>query len=173
MSFQTCNTLHLQNTNSDVFDEIQGLSDSDSKATEMLCYLPCLQAEEHMVPLGMAVDWPGREVIVKKNFCLHTKSILVASLHYGWTTDVTWTILSMSLLPFWALNVVVALLFMQGQKNLKFHHFGFLRVEIIKVCELGLKLGMPKAQQCYMSTRLSAPMLPMFFIFVMTGKKSG
>ncbi len=129
MSFQTCNTFHLQNTNSDVFDEIQGLSDSDSKATEIFCYLPCLQAEEHMVPLWMAVDWPGREVIVKKNccFCLHTKSILVASIHYGWTTDVTWTILSMSLLPFWTLNEVVALLFMQGQKTLQFHHIGFHR----------------------------------------------
>ncbi len=45
----------------------------------------------------------------------------VASLHWGWTTDVTWTILTMSLLPFWALNVSVALLSMQGQKALEFH----------------------------------------------------
>ncbi len=32
-------------------------------------------------------------------FSLHTKSILVALLHYGLTTDVTWSILTMSLLP--------------------------------------------------------------------------
>ncbi len=33
----------------------------------------------------------------------------------------SWTILPMSLLPFWALNVVVPLLSMQGQKALGFH----------------------------------------------------
>ncbi len=32
-----------------------------------------------------------------------------------------WTILTMSLPPFWALNVSVALLSMQGQKALGFH----------------------------------------------------
>ncbi len=37
------------------------------------------------------------------------------------TTDVMWTILTMSLLPFWALNVVVPLVSMQGQKALGFH----------------------------------------------------
>ncbi len=42
-------------------------------------------------------------------FSLHTKSIF------------TWTILMMSLLPFWVLNVSVALLSMQGQKALRFH----------------------------------------------------
>ncbi len=36
-------------------------------------------------------------------------------------TDVTWTILTMFLLPFWALNVSVALLSMQGQRALGFH----------------------------------------------------
>ncbi len=36
------------------------------------------------------------------------------------TTDVTWTILMMSLLPLWALNVSVALLSKQGQKALGF-----------------------------------------------------
>ncbi len=36
-------------------------------------------------------------------------------------TDVAWTILTMSLLRFWALNMVVALLSMQGQKALGFH----------------------------------------------------
>ncbi len=34
-------------------------------------------------------------------FSLRTKIILVASENYGWTTDVTWTILPMSLLRFW------------------------------------------------------------------------
>ncbi len=34
---------------------------------------------------------------------------------------ITWTILMMSLLPFWALNVAVTLLSMQGQKALGFH----------------------------------------------------
>ncbi len=41
--------------------------------------------------------------------------------HDWWTTDVTWTILTMSLLPFWALNVSVALPSMQSQKALGFH----------------------------------------------------
>ncbi len=54
-------------------------------------------------------------------FSLRTKSILVASQNYCWTTDVTWTILTMSLLPFWALNVVVTLLSMKGQKVLGFY----------------------------------------------------
>ncbi len=45
---------------------------------------------------------------------LHTKSILVAL--YSRTTDVTWTILTMSLLRFWVLNVSVALLSMQVRK---------------------------------------------------------
>ncbi len=49
-----------------------------------------------------------------------TKSILVA-LKLGRTTDVTWTILQMSLLPFWALNVVVPLLSMKGKKALGFN----------------------------------------------------
>ncbi len=39
----------------------------------------------------------------------------------GWTPDVTWTVLMMSSLPYWVLNVVVALLSMEGQKALRFH----------------------------------------------------
>jgi len=35
--------------------------------------------------------------------------------------EVTWTILMMSLLPFWALQVVIALLSMGDQKALGFH----------------------------------------------------
>ncbi len=38
-----------------------------------------------------------------------------------WTTDASWTILTMSLFPFWVLNVVVVLLSMEGQKALGFH----------------------------------------------------
>ncbi len=36
-------------------------------------------------------------------------------------TNVTWTILTMTLLPFWALNVSDALLSIQGQKTLRFN----------------------------------------------------
>ncbi len=54
-------------------------------------------------------------------FSLHTKGILKASYNYGWTTDVTRTNLTISLLPFWALNVIVALLSMQGQNAFGFH----------------------------------------------------
>ncbi len=45
-------------------------------------------------------DWHEREKCWIKLllFSLYTTSILVASKHYGWTTDVTWTILTMSLL---------------------------------------------------------------------------
>ncbi len=49
------------------------------------------------------------------------KSILIPWENYAWTTDVAWTILMMSLLPFWALNVSVTLLSIQGQKALGFH----------------------------------------------------
>ncbi len=48
-------------------------------------------------------------------------------VNYGWTTDVTWTILIMSLLRFCALTVVGPLLLMKGQKALGFHqkYFNF------------------------------------------------
>ncbi len=46
-------------------------------------------------------------------FLCTQKSILVASYNSCWTTDVTCTVLTM---PFWTLDVVVALLSMQGQK---------------------------------------------------------
>ncbi len=41
--------------------------------------------------------------LLNKVIFLCTKCILIASKIYGWTPDVTWTILTMSLLPFWAL----------------------------------------------------------------------
>ncbi len=68
-------------------------------------------------------DWHGREkkCLIMFFFSLCTKMVLVVSFSYGWPADVTWTILTMSLLPFWALNVVVVLLSMEGQKALGFH----------------------------------------------------
>ncbi len=54
-------------------------------------------------------------------FSLRTQSILVALFNYSWTPDVTWTILTMYLPSFCALNVVVPLLSMEGQKSLGFH----------------------------------------------------
>ncbi len=53
-------------------------------------------------------------------FFVH-KNILVALENYGWTTDVTWNILTMSLKPFCVLTVVIPLLSMEGQKALGFH----------------------------------------------------
>ncbi len=49
-------------------------------------------------------------------FFLRTKSTLVASYNYGWTTGVIWIILAMSLLCFCALIVVVSLLSMEGSE---------------------------------------------------------
>ncbi len=40
--------------------------------------------------------------------------------HEAIGADITWTILTMSSLPFWALNIVVPLLSMQGQKALSY-----------------------------------------------------
>ncbi len=54
-------------------------------------------------------------------------SWVCVKVYYGreeiveWSHWITWTILTMSLLPFCALNVVVPLLPMQGQKALGFH----------------------------------------------------
>ncbi len=45
----------------------------------------------------------------------YSRSFIKLRLNHGWT------ILMMSLLPFWALNMSVALLSMQGQKALGFH----------------------------------------------------
>ncbi len=49
------------------------------------------------------------------SWCIN--SILVASLNYGWTTDVTWIILTISLLRFWALIVYGSLLSMGGSER--------------------------------------------------------
>ncbi len=48
------------------------------------------------------------------------KNILKASSNYGWTPDVTWTILPMSLLRFCALIMVISLLSME-RWELRFH----------------------------------------------------
>ncbi len=87
--------------------------------TQMCCVL--------FTSRGMHMLWYCRERASKSNteennllnkviifVYLHTKSILVAL--YSRTTDVTWTILTMSLLRFWVLNVSVALLSMQVRK---------------------------------------------------------
>ncbi len=67
---------------------------------------------------------------VEENKLLNEVVILVFFVHnmysrsfinYSWTTDVTWTILTMFSLPFWALSVVVPLLSMEDQKALGFH----------------------------------------------------
>ncbi len=55
---------------------------------------------------------PIMQLFKKVVVFVHKKSILVALYNLGLTSDVIWTILTMSLLPFWALNVVVPLLSM-------------------------------------------------------------
>ncbi len=47
---------------------------------------------------------------------MHVCIPLLVNNKISWTTDVKWPILTISLLPFWALNVVVAL---RGQKALR------------------------------------------------------
>ncbi len=68
-------------------------------------------------------------------FSLHTKSSFIKR-----TTDVTWTILTVSLLPFWALNVLVALLSIQSQKALGFH-------QNILICVLKMNKGLMGLEQ--------------------------
>ncbi len=46
-------------------------------------------------------------------------SVSAKNVHFG--ASLTWTILTTSLQPFWALKMSVALLSMQGQKDLEFH----------------------------------------------------
>ncbi len=67
-------------------------------------------------------------------FSLHKKIILVALLNYNWTTDVTWTILPMSLLSFCALIVVISLLSMEG-------HSALSSIKTILIC-------VPKMNEC-------------------------
>ncbi len=46
---------------------------------------------------------------LRESFLYAKKTKITLFKNYGWTTDVAWTILLMSLLPLWALNVVVPL----------------------------------------------------------------
>ncbi len=57
-------------------------------------------------------------------------------------TDLTWAILAVSLLPFWVLNISVALLSMQGQKALGFHKKNIL------ICVLKMNEGLMGLEQC-------------------------
>ncbi len=52
---------------------------------------------------------------------MRTKKYSRSFLSYGWTPDVTWTILPMSLLHFYSLIVLISLLSMKGQRALRFH----------------------------------------------------
>ncbi len=55
------------------------------------------------------------------------------------TALVTWTILMMSLLPFWVLDVVVMLRSMQGQKALRFHQNILICVQKMNKNRTGLE----------------------------------
>ncbi len=81
---------------------------------EPRCAVPCFQAEE----------------------CTRMRrgTLVNACWNYGWTTDVMYNILMMFLLPFWALNMVVAMLSMQGQKALGFHQKYLKVIQILKYC---------------------------------------
>ncbi len=93
------------------------------------CAAACLQSskETHacvVVLLWTCVEiWHEREEIVEQShyFCFLCTQIVFSYLHkLRLNTDVTWAILTMSLLPFWVLNVSVALRSMQDQKALRF-----------------------------------------------------
>ncbi len=90
------------------------------------CAALCFQAEEYTHVSWYSHEHVSTDTEVKKLlnqvvFVFYAQSFFVATLNYGWTTDVTWTILMMSLLHFWVLNVMVVLLSMQDQKALGFH----------------------------------------------------
>ncbi len=100
------------------------------------CAALCFQAEEYTHVSWYSHEHVSTDTEVKKllnqvffyffiflffYFFFTHKVFFVATLNYGWTTDVTWTILMMSLLHIWVLNVMVVLLSMQDQKALGFH----------------------------------------------------
>ncbi len=122
-------TLHSQQRNWKVLWP-RKVSRSRRSDVETRCAAPCLQAEEctrvrrgTFMNARQRLTWKRRNCWIKSLFLfsLHTKSILIASKKYGWTTDVIWTILMMSIVLFWALIMVVPLLSMEGQKALRFH----------------------------------------------------
>ncbi len=75
------------------------------------CFIIVADEAYHSCVIGKLDDVVGAEL----------GSAVVGQQREGWTTDVKWAILMMSLLPFWALNVVVPLVTMQGKKALGFH----------------------------------------------------
>ncbi len=81
---------------------------------EPRCAAPCFQAEE----------WTR----------MRRGTLVNACWNYGWTTDVMYNVLMMFLLPFGALNMVVAMLSMQGQKALGFHQKYLKVTQILKYC---------------------------------------
>ncbi len=105
------------------------------------------------------------------------KNSLESFTVYSWTTDVTWTILVMFLLPFWALNVSVALLSMQGQKALRFHQkhlhlcsedewtsYGFWNDK--RVGELSLKCSLSKHKMHFLWLHCKNLLLKSLFLRV-------
>ncbi len=66
-------------------------------------------------------DTEEKEFFTKAVIFVFLFSHIFLTLQLNPSTDVTWTIVTMSVLTFWALNVSVALLSMQGQKALGFH----------------------------------------------------
>ncbi len=84
---------------------------------QFLLFRDRLQCAFTRVPRCIGVHSSACKQGTAHAFCfLCTQIIFVASKNYSWTTDVKWTILTMSLLPFWALNVSVALLSMRVRK---------------------------------------------------------
>ncbi len=121
MSFQTHKTfVHLCNTNYDIFYEIQELSDPPSEGNAT----PTFKVQKSRKDIIKIVHVT---TVVQPSFFEATRILFVKTKK---TTlffiklrlnHVTWTILMMSLLPFWALNISVALLSMQGQKALRYN----------------------------------------------------
>ncbi len=96
-----------------------------SSTSRILC-LPSDQSTciRHDPPQNGAIVLCGEDELLNKVvisvFFVH--KVFVALYNDSLTTDVTWTILMMSLLPFRALTVSVVLMSMEGQKALGFHH---------------------------------------------------
>ncbi len=87
-------------------------------------FWPCIYSSGTLVNARRRLTQKRRNCWIRSLFLfsLHAKnysrSFITLQLNH---MDVTWTILTMSLLPFWALNVSVAFLSMEGQKALGFH----------------------------------------------------
>ncbi len=76
----------------------QRIARSSSQSTVFMnnMHLPLLVNKEQHI----------RVLLKNASSCVSSSTImLVDSQHYGWTADVTWTILTISLQPFWGLNM--------------------------------------------------------------------